>query len=116
MIGCETRDISTELGDSSGASATVWIKGDANADRLWLIGHTHVGTDSTPSDIGEGAVAGVSPRSFMELTGEESAIVKDCPNIYGNFDHAVFVIGTGTASTRFSLSNCYIWNKNSHDI
>lgn len=102
FINIETRDI-TSVG-----SCTNFIVADANADRLLIDGHRHIGTSTT----GTG-----NPVSVVSLTGGDDIVIKNI-DYYGNFDYAG-IMATGTACTRLRIggfnTHNQIWTENATD-
>lgn len=102
FINIETRDI-----DGVG-SCTNFIVCDANADRLLIDGHRHIGTSTSGT---------WSPISVVSLTGGDDIIIRNI-NYYGNFDYAGIMV-TGTACTRLTIggfnTHNQIWTENATD-
>lgn len=102
LINIETRDV-TSVG-----SCTNFIVCDANADRLLINGHRHIGTDTSGTE---------NPMSVVSLTGGDDINIRNI-NYYGNFDYAGIMV-TGTACTRLTIggfnTHNQIWTENATD-
>lgn len=102
FINIETRDV-TSVG-----SCTNFIVCDANADRLLIDGHRHIGT----STAGTG-----HPISVVSLTGGDDIIIRNI-DYYGNFYYAG-IMATGTNATRLRIggfnTHNQIWTENATD-
>ncbi len=117
MINCETRDSSVNF-DAAG-SATNWIVADKNSDRMKLINHRHVGTDTAPSAIQAGAtISGLAPSTFLQIDASTDTTIIG-GYFYGNFHRSIFE-GTGTNSLRLRIygtanNPMFLWNENGND-
>lgn len=93
--------INTEYRDSTGQATDVIVT-TANADRLLIDGHRHIGA---AADGGDTAVV---------VVGCDDVTIRNC-EFYGNFDLGAIECRT-TAAVRLRVHDCQIWTEGAEDL